>query len=189
MKCFNCRARIRCFYSKGAFLVLLWTTLFTTAAWLSVRYFLQGIEDTKFYYSIYLFSLIPVFASAPLAGWMADLKLGNYGVFRIGSTVLFASSVLGCAGALAIKNVDVFKLITPWSIAASMVVFSLGLIGSLSCLVTDIQLGLDQMPDASAENITSFIAWFVCSMFIGVLIAELKLFSNFLYLFFSCLFF
>ena len=41
-------------------------------------------------------------------------------------------------------------------------------VGGIACLVTALQLGLDQMPDASSANITSFIAWFVFSIALGV---------------------
>ena len=37
----------------------------------------------------------------------------------------------------------------------------------VACFVTSLQLGLDQMPDASSSNITSFIAWFVFSIYAG----------------------
>ena len=40
--------------------------------------------------------------------------------------------------------------------------------------VTSIQLGLDQMPDASSANITSFIAWFVFSAQAGIFVFQLK---------------
>ena len=40
---------------------------------------------------------------------------------------------------------------------------SLFVVAAVACLVTSLQLGLDQMPDASSSNITSFIAWFVFS--------------------------
>ena len=40
------------------------------------------------------------------------------------------------------------------------------------CAVTALPLGLDQMPDASASNITSFIAWFVLSLYTGTWFAD-----------------
>ncbi len=38
--------------------------------------------------------------------------------------------------------------------------------------MTALQLGLDQMPDASSSNISSFISWFVFSIFLGCWIAD-----------------
>ncbi len=45
---------------------------------------------------------------------------------------------------------------------------SLFIVAVVACFVTSLQLGLDQMPDASSSNITSFIAWFVFSIYAGV---------------------
>ena len=42
----------------------------------------------------------------------------------------------------------------------------------LVCIVTALPLGLDQMPDASSSSITSYIAWFVCSLLIGGFLSE-----------------
>ncbi len=38
---------------------------------------------------------------------------------------------------------------------------SISILAAIACSVTSLQLGLDQMPDASSSNVTSFIAWFV----------------------------
>ena len=39
------------------------------------------------------------------------------------------------------------------------------IVGACACSVTALPLGLDQMPDASSTSISSYIAWFVCSLF------------------------
>ena len=128
-------------------------------------------------HSTYLYSpilLIPLFVSAPLAGWLADVKLGNYRLFRIGSILLFLDSILGCLCVLVLENAgELNGLARIFSSAvAPSTVYILESIGGLSCLVTALQLGLDQMPDASAANISSFIAWFVFSVFLGLWFAE-----------------
>ena len=40
----------------------------------------------------------------------------------------------------------------------------MGIVGIAVCLLTALQLGLDQLPIASGDNITSFISWFVVSV-------------------------
>ena len=45
----------------------------------------------------------------------------------------------------------------------------------MACLVTLLQLGLDQMPDASSSSITSFISWFIFSIFAGIWISTLSI--------------
>ena len=171
---------MRCFYSKGAFLVLLWIMLLTATAWMFsymlIIVFLkfQKIEVSSIYSSIFLVPLIPLIVFAPVAGWLADVKLGNYKLFRIGSVLTFLSSVLGCVCVLVLENTDGLNRLA--SIfgggVVPAVIFSMAFTGSLSCFVTALQLGLDQMPDASAKNISSFIAWFVCSLSLGMWSAE-----------------
>ena len=66
-------------------------------------------------------------------------------------------------------------------VVITRIVLCLGVIGTASCIVTSLQLGLDQMPDASTVNITSFISWFVCCFFTGMWVgdASYHLLSNF----------
>ena len=157
--------------------MLLWTTLFSATVWMYIgRYevFFQGIKETGIYYSLSIFPLIPLFVAAPLAGWLADMKLGNYGVFRIGSILLFLASVLGCVCVLVLESMEGHNQVAYIFSGgvAPTVIYSIGSIGWLSCLVTALQLGLDQMPEASAANISSFIAWFVCSLSLGAWFAD-----------------
>ncbi len=44
--------------------------------------------------------------------------------------------------------------------------------GGVTCFVCMLQLGLDQMPDASSSSIASFIAWFVFTISAGGWIGE-----------------
>ena len=111
-----------------------------------------------------------IFVSAPLSGWLADAKFGNYKVFRVGSVVLFICTVMNCffmiSEALAWENNSVLKWIH------FCLVCSLLAVGICACFVTALPLGLDQMPDASSSNVSSYIAWFVCSVFIGLFLGE-----------------
>ena len=115
-----------------------------------------------------LMSLIFVFA--PLCGWLADAKLGNYKVFRVGAVLLFICTVMSCMfmilEALAWENSSVLIWIH------FCLVSSLFAVGACACFFTALPLGLDQMPDASSSNISSYIAWFVCSAFIGIFLGE-----------------
>ena len=171
---------MRCFYSKGAFLVLLWTMLLSTTAWMLaytlIVVFLkfQEIQASSIYSDVFLAPLIPLIVFAPVAGWLADVKLGNYNLFRIGSILTFSSSVLLCLCVLVLENVDGLNIVARifGGGVVPAVISSMASIGILSCFVTALQLGLDQMPDASAENISSFISWFFFSFSLGIWSAE-----------------
>ena len=111
---------------------------------------------------------IVLLVCAPLSGWLADARLGNYRVFKTGFIFLFFASVMACVGVLVLKNAPANHHV---SLAVSAVVvpivYFLTSAGTAACFVSSLQLGLDQMPDASTANITSFIAWFVCFIFAG----------------------
>ena len=167
----KCKYRVRWFSSKGAFLVLLWTLLLGIAFSLQVQTVILS-KDTSTLSTLYL--LIPVifaFVSAPVSGWLADAKLGNYKVFRVSVVLLFISAVMNCLflilEALVLESNYVLDVIRFCAIGSLIVV------GSCGCIATVLPLGLDQMPDASSSSITSFIAWFIFTIFIGSLVYRL----------------
>ena len=106
-----------------------------------------------------------MFLIAPLSGWLADAKFGNYKVFMAGVVFLFSSTALNCLLFIIEALVWENNYILVWiHISSADILF---VIGTSMCIVTSLPLGLDQMPDASSSNITSFIAWFVFSFLIG----------------------
>ena len=173
-KCCKIKYRVRYFYSKGAFLVLLWTTLISATVlpfdgdlitgFNREAFSVQNYNSRKYWYLL----LVLLYVSIPLAGWLADRKFGNYTVFKAGSVLLFLAATVRSTQIILrslIEGTDhTWKGIM---LAVQIISCSIGLIGIAACLVTALQLGLDQMPDASANNITSFIAWFVFSIFAG----------------------
>ena len=171
----KCKYRVRWFSSKGAFLVLLWTILLSIV--LSSLYY--TFNKSSFYHLhdlstpmewLLLFPVLGGFVSAPLSGWLADAKFGNYKVFRVGAVLLFIATVMNCLFLLLeAKNLKINSTLT-WIHMCS--VYGFLVLGVCACTVTALPLGLDQMPDASSSSIASYIAWFVCSLYIGGFISE-----------------
>ena len=179
-KCCSFRYRIRWFNSKGAALVLLWIILISASV-LILLYVIQdlilpfGLNRQKKFVWIYIVVLcVSCLVCAPLVGWLADARLGNYKVFKTGCMFLFIASVMACLHVLVFTNVpDNNNHFLPVISAAIVLVVSFfGIAGSLACFITSLQLGLDQMPDASTANITSFISWFVCCIFAGLWVGD-----------------
>ena len=170
--CYRMKCKVRCFYSKGAFLVLFWFCLIIGNTWSLIRLYntlFQGLNDVEPYYSsIALVPTIPFFVLAPLYGWLADVYFGNYKVFKSGMILSCLAAVLSCICVLILMNVNENNTVLHFiSGGVSPVVYILGFNGVIACFVTALQLGLDQMPDASSSNIASFVNWFVFSIFIG----------------------
>ncbi len=171
--------KLRYFYSKGVFLVLVWTMLITSAMTVLFRLFTKSVSitisiQTYPHYKEPRLFLIPIIAFIPIAGWLADVRYGNFKVFKFGALLIFVSTVLTCIY-LIMNVVRVHPTVTViTSIAAVLVAY----LGVSACTVTALQLGLDQMPDASSDNIISFVKWFIFSGIFGVWIGEIILKST-----------
>ena len=167
--------KLRYFYSKGAFLVLVWIMLITSALTFLFRMFTKsGGIQTYIHYKDQRFLLLPIIAFIPIAGSLADVRYGNFKVFKFGALLFFVSTVLTCI-CVIIKDKRVHPTVTMVAITAAVLA---AYIGISACLVTAFQLGLDQMPDASSDNIISFIKWFIVSALFGVWISEIILKST-----------
>ncbi len=180
--------KMRCFYSKGAFLILFWMSLisltFTCLCFVMFKILFQGIDFTRVYSKLGLAPALPFLICAPIVGWIADARYGNYRVFRVGACLLFLATIICCICVLILLNVPEHSIVSlVVSIGISPIVYIIVFVGGTACLVTALQLGLDQMPDASSANITSFIAWFVFSMALGtwILDSSIRVFSCFIY--------
>ena len=169
----NCKYRLRWFSSKGAFLVLMWILLLTIAS-ISFTYSFKkslhlALSDYPAISKNWL-GLIPLSAAmfiAPLSGWLADAKFGNFRVFRAGTVLLFMSTMTNCLFLIIIEfvsDLEDYKMLRLVLISLTASMFG---IGACACAVTSLPLCLNQMPDASSSNITSVIAWFVFILFIG----------------------
>ena len=167
----KCKYSVRYFSSKGAYLVLLWTLLLSFVLY-SLCYSM-GRSSPLSWKPIHWWISVPIAAtliSAPLLGWLADAKFGNYKVFKFGAVLLFVSTVVNC-----------LKLILEQVVWNSNHVLnsiylclggSLFVIGACACVTTALPLGLNQMPDASSSSIASYIAWFVSTMYVGLFLGR-----------------
>ncbi len=100
-----------------------------------------------------------------LSGYIADNFIGRYRSAKIAFTLLFVTSILQCI--LVVVKQSIAEVPHSLSIGLGTFTSSLGSGSAAILLVTLPQICLDQMTDNSVSNITSFIAWFVASFFIG----------------------
>ena len=134
----------------------------------------QGLKDMDTYYQLGLLPVVPLFICAPIPGWLADAKFGYFKVFRAACCMLLIASIAGCISVLLLESFkhETNTLSHVLSGGVAPMVYAIGLIGATAGLMTALQVGLDQMQDASATNITSFITWFVFSIFAGCWLAD-----------------
>ena len=174
--------------SKGAVLVLIWVALVTVnlgagssqtaqRTLVSIVYSnINGISDVNhinlrtFRYINYALPIAAWLLTAIISGWIADTKLGNYKTVKLGLIVLFLAAILDCILTLTQVNQSTAS---SWYPTVETLPICLKYIGNAIVIVSSIQLGLDQMPDASSANITSFIAWFTCCAQAGILVYQI----------------
>ncbi|XP_064401296.1 solute carrier family 15 member 4-like [Halichondria panicea] len=163
--------RVRKFYSKGAYLVLAWILLVSATAIASYSL----IESVNTDYPNWL-GAIPLSLFLLLAfclGLLANYKLQDYTIIRIGIISLFFVAMVSSIYFLVLgpgleHRFEKYRLLNE---IVYCIVGSVFLV-ALTCFFCTLQLGLDQMPDASSSSITSFIAWFVFSASAGLWIGE-----------------
>ena len=170
------RYQVRQLNSRGALQVLLWNLL--VFSYLDTAFSVNLLRffdlDQPWMYilaTIFLQGVLPKLFY-PVAGWIADAKVGRYKVMRaslllmwIGSMVLLFLSLLKYSvtygpdlDALNVNNrYDVmFKLTLPFAIF----VYILNAVGNAGFHANIIPFGLDQMEDGSAEQHSAFIHWY-----------------------------
>ncbi len=168
-RCPKPKFQLRKFSSKAAVLVLIWNFLVNCIfGSLDNLIYLFHLNEEAFS-NVFPFTMLIIVAL--LSGWIADTYLGHYRTAKIGFVLLFVASVLQSVLVIAKHSPDEnYPLGLRIGLVAPTV--SLGYGSAAILLVTLPQIGLDQMPDCFVANITSFIAWFVFSVFAGFWVSE-----------------
>ena len=123
----------------------------------------------------------------PVLGLVADLKCNRYNFVKVSIILLSISSllmVLFISALLALSEIKI-SLVDPipsyiWPLTAiviSFVILSLGMFDAVG-----IQFGMDQMVEASSDQISAFTHWYYWSMNIGMGVQALLLLCGLLIL-------
>ncbi len=164
----RCKYQVRWFYSKGAFLILFWigSLVFVGTSLINLLPRKEG-----FYWIDWIYSLVVLLAVSvvPLIGWLADARFGNYKVARFGIFLMFLGTVFNCLLFTITSFVDDSVLLK----LSSVFMYVLFSMGGTCCSFSLLQLGLDQMPDASSSSISSCITWLVFSVALGGYLATI----------------
>ncbi len=169
--CLPKRYQMRKIKSKGAMLVLAWVFLvcsaFTTAFWISTEH----VQPTAILRSQPA-AIVILSVSCPFAGWLADIYLGRYRVMRLGLWLMWIGVVVGVLTMAVQYNVcesDARHPVLGVGITVTVIMVTAG----FACvMVNSVQFGMDQMPDASGEQISAFIHWYVWAVFAGYGVAQ-----------------
>ena len=90
----------------------------------------------------------------PFAGWLADVYLGWYKVIHWSMWIMWVASMLATASSVVAQLVNITKNI-------ALLLHIIMAIGFGGYQANVIQFGTDQLHDASTDEITSFISWYM----------------------------
>ena len=150
--------------NKGAILIIVWSFLTGSVFHLLRSGYKEKTEDYTSNTGIILISSTLLY---PIGGWLADTHLGRYALIRysmwimwIGSLLLTFNEVLADVSGVYATHLNV-KI---WIFRALCIIMAIALGGFQSNIV---QLGIDQLADASSTEITSFITWYTMTFFMS----------------------
>ena len=109
-----------------------------------------------------------LFLTMPIAGWLSDVYFGRYKVIYWSVWIMWIASILAAVSSTVAQLVSSYDN----SRASSIILFVLlafQFIGLGAYQANILQLGLDQLYDASTNEIISFISWYFCSLVLGYL--------------------
>ena len=123
----------------------------------------------------------------PFCGWLADIYICQFKVIKLSFVVALVSSMLlSIASVIATSGVQylyVHQTITVSGIISlSMMFVGLGMFEANA-----IQFGMDQMMEASSEQLSSFIHWYVWCAHVATLVMFYLILVS-IYFFFNCVF-
>ena len=149
--------RPRMVRNKGAILVIVLNFLVMNAlALLSINW---SYNNSGLIAGVVGMSLI-----VPLAGWLADTRIGRFKVIYGSVWIMWSASVLLTLSAILTKFIDGYNTASDKVVTVLLVILAVGLGAYLTSIV---QFGLDQLSDASTIELKAFITWCVCAFLTG----------------------
>ena len=172
----KCFTGIRKIKSKGAILTLFLTFLvsssFMTILWATttINY---GKDEDLLLFAPGAAALLLLGISCPIAGWLADVYFGRYKVMRVGLWLMWIGymTIVITLTVLSTLEINLHIQHILWY-SGGLVAVILVCTGFAAFIVNAVQFGTDQIPEASADELSAFIHWSVWTMFAGELIAR-----------------
>ena len=143
--------RLRKLKNRGALLILVWNYLVT-----SVFYHLSVYKDpgkSNKYYGTLVWCL-----TLPIAGWLADNYCNRYKLVRLSMWTMWLTAILSTFSLVMAQMVEKYSQINKIIVQVLLFPLACGFGGYQANVIL---FGIDQLHDASTEEITSFISWYV----------------------------
>ena len=155
--------RINWLKNKGAILIIIWTYLVTTVFHL-LRSGYDNESKEQYFHPSGLILIASLFFF-PVGGWLADNYIGRYRMIRCCMRIMWICMVLGTFSELLAQGSQLYK-----THAKDKVLFTIATVTAIALggfLSSIVQLGINQLTDASSIEITSFITWYALAPFLS----------------------
>ena len=156
---------------KGAILVLIWFLLLQSGYYLIRHKLIWKTTVSNIALPGICFMAI-VFLS-PIAGWLADVYFGRYNIIKWSILIVWSSSLLLTISSVIAEFASGYEQICKNIDAALLIIMAIGLVGFFS---NALQFSMDQLPDASTEEIVSYIRWMAWTDFTSAIALNYSLF-------------
>ena len=160
-RCYWRKVGLQWMKRKGAILVLVWFLLIQSGYYLIRHKFIWKTTISNIAEPSIGF-LVAVILS-PIAGWLADVHFGRYNVIKWSILIEWSSSMLLTLSSVVAEFASGYEHSGRSIIEAALLIkMEIGLVGFVSNIL---QFTMDQFPDASTEEIVSFIRWMAWTVF------------------------
>ena len=159
---------------KGAILVLMWWHFLLCGYYLIRHKSLWQVHGSRIVIPAVAFAVVTLIS--PVAGWLADARFGRYNVLKWGIWIAWISSMLLTVSSVIAGLVTSYEQVNS-SIIEAVTLFVM-MVGIVGCFSNIIQFSMDQLPDASTEEIVSFIRWLVWTYFSSGAVLNYTLFCT-----------
>ena len=132
-------------------------------------FYLKSASFTKLLFNL---QLIAFGITISVIGWLADVYFGRYKVIRCSMWIMWSTFMFATISSVVAQFVESYSHINDFINQVLMVIAMIG-VGAYEANI--IQFGLDQLHDASTDEITSFIIWFIWTGCMGGYVVEVAL--------------
>ena len=150
--------------SKGAILVLVWSYLCTTVLYFCMKRYEDHLKTNGNNCRVkFLVQAGALGLTLSIAGWIADVRFGRYRVISLSIWIMWAAQILATVSSVLVTIVDNYT--SDLHSYVNGVLWTIIAIGFGGFQANVIQFGIDQLHDASTNEITSFILWYVWTFY------------------------
>ena len=152
-ECFKLRYHVRILKNKGAILVIAWSFLITV-----MHYYITYTSLNTYTSHIFVLLQSIVGLTLPIGGWLADVRLGRYKVISLSLWMMWFSSIIITFGLVILQLLNLQHELYYHRLLL-ILLFPLGIAFGLF-QANIVQFGLDQLYDASSNEIMAFVVWY-----------------------------